>query len=483
MARMLTGDDGYRYSVAWIDCQSTGGRLGRSVLTRGDHARLDDLPDRPAALPGPGPGLRPPDAGPRAAHPAQRPAQPADRRRLQRVLVPQGAPAPGRASPTTWPASSTRSTGWRTGTASTAPRGSSSTSSWSPTAGRDGPPRSSSGSPQLSWPRFLAVLKRFGPGDPGPAVLPRAGVDPGPRPPRRPPRPRRAARRARRAGDRRRWPGLPGQGLPGLARAAFRAMYPRVDEWLAVRDRVDPDRCSCSDLGRRLGSCGPVARAPRTNGPPPARRTLPSARGQVGPRPRTPAPARGGVQGGGVQGGGVQGGGPPQGGRVQDQCAEGCGLQDGRGQGQPPQRAVPKATGRTENGTGWNMIDAIGRPQSVLVLGGSSEIAQAIVAKLVPTRCRTVVLAGREGARLTEAVDRARAAGPTSSSRCPSTPPTSPATVTFVDRGLRPLRRHRPGHRGRRRARRPGPRRVATRRSAASVITTNFAGWPRPCWR
>jgi decaprenylphospho-beta-D-erythro-pentofuranosid-2-ulose 2-reductase len=57
------------------------------------------------------------------------------------------------------------------------------------------------------------------------------------------------------------------------------------------------------------------------------------------------------------------------------------------------------------------MIDAIGRPQSVLVLGGSSEIAQAIVDKLVPGRCRTVVLAGREGPRLTEAVDRAKAAG------------------------------------------------------------------------
>jgi decaprenylphospho-beta-D-erythro-pentofuranosid-2-ulose 2-reductase len=57
------------------------------------------------------------------------------------------------------------------------------------------------------------------------------------------------------------------------------------------------------------------------------------------------------------------------------------------------------------------MIDAIGRPQSVLVLGGSSEIAQAIVDKLVPGRCRTVVLAGREGIRLTDAVDRAKAAG------------------------------------------------------------------------
>jgi len=57
------------------------------------------------------------------------------------------------------------------------------------------------------------------------------------------------------------------------------------------------------------------------------------------------------------------------------------------------------------------MIDAVGRPQSVLVLGDSSEIAQAIVARLVPARCRTVVLAGRAGARLDEAVDRAKAAG------------------------------------------------------------------------
>src|SRR5947209_15367884 len=57
------------------------------------------------------------------------------------------------------------------------------------------------------------------------------------------------------------------------------------------------------------------------------------------------------------------------------------------------------------------MIDAIGRPQSVLVLGGASEIAQAIVDRLVPGRCRTVILAGRHGVRLAAAVDRAKVAG------------------------------------------------------------------------
>lgn len=46
MARLTATDHRYRYSVAWIDLLARGTSLGRSVLTRGDHARVDALPAR-----------------------------------------------------------------------------------------------------------------------------------------------------------------------------------------------------------------------------------------------------------------------------------------------------------------------------------------------------------------------------------------------------------------------------------------------------
>ena len=41
--KMITGDHRYRYSVAWIDLVATGASLGRAVLSRGNHATLNEL--------------------------------------------------------------------------------------------------------------------------------------------------------------------------------------------------------------------------------------------------------------------------------------------------------------------------------------------------------------------------------------------------------------------------------------------------------
>lgn len=43
MARLTATDHKYRYSVAWIDLLAKGASMGRAVLTRGDHAEMDQL--------------------------------------------------------------------------------------------------------------------------------------------------------------------------------------------------------------------------------------------------------------------------------------------------------------------------------------------------------------------------------------------------------------------------------------------------------
>lgn len=57
------------------------------------------------------------------------------------------------------------------------------------------------------------------------------------------------------------------------------------------------------------------------------------------------------------------------------------------------------------------MIDAVGNPQSLLLLGGTSDIALAIAEKYLAQRPLRVVLAARPSPRLDEAAQRLRTAG------------------------------------------------------------------------
>jgi decaprenylphospho-beta-D-ribofuranose 2-oxidase len=103
-------------------------------------------------------------------------------------------------------------------------------------------------------PCTLAVLKRFGPGDPGPLSFPIAGWTLALDLPVGPAGLRPALRRlddiVAGAG-----------GRVYLAKDArlepemFSLMYPRLGEFQAVRRRVDPEGLLQSDLGRRVGIC------------------------------------------------------------------------------------------------------------------------------------------------------------------------------------------------------------------------------------
>ena len=254
MARMVSGDDGYRYSVTWIDCQSTGRNLGRSVLTRGDHARLDELPD---AL------RRSPDKA---------------RRFVPKTLVNVPiTPPSGLLNPLTVGAFNEfwfrKAPKFQVGKAHHMTgffHPLDGVGSWNRLYGKRGflqyqfvvadrhaetVRRIIEQLTELKLASFLAVLKRFGPGDPGPLSFPKPGwtlaldlpvgydqldrlldgFDE---------QVAEAGGRVYLAKDSR------------LAPVMFERMYPELDAWRAVRDRVDPEGVLQSDLGRRLGLTG-----------------------------------------------------------------------------------------------------------------------------------------------------------------------------------------------------------------------------------
>ncbi|RVU18300.1 FAD-binding oxidoreductase [Streptomyces antnestii] len=248
MARLTATDDRYRYSVAWIDLLARGTSMGRSVLTRGDHAPLDAVPPRARRAP-------------LTFRPGQLPAAPA--------FVPEGLL--GRTTVglfnELWYRKAPASRVGQIQKLSTFFHPLDGVPHWNRVYGRGGfvqyqfvvghgkeealrhiVQRIS----ERRCPSFLAVLKRFGDGDPGwlsfpvpgwtlaldiPANLPGLGsfldeLDE---------EVAAAGGRIYLAKDSRLRPEL------------LSAMYPRLDEFRALRERLDPHGVFRSDLSRRLG--------------------------------------------------------------------------------------------------------------------------------------------------------------------------------------------------------------------------------------
>ncbi|WP_017538442.1 FAD-binding oxidoreductase [Nocardiopsis halophila] len=244
---MAATDDRYHHTVCWVDLLARGAATGRGVLTRAHHARADELPPR--------------------------------MRRRPLAFAPQALFTAPKAVPSgllnTWSVRAFNTAYYakapKRGRDEIQPLGSffhplDAVRDWNRVYGPSGLVQYQFVVPfgaedtlrsivaRLSAagaPSFLAVLKRFGEGTPGPLSFPRPG-----------------------------WTlalDLPAS-LPGLAalldgfdeevleaggalylakdsRASARtvhAMYPRMEEWKRIREKVDPDRVLVSDLSRRL---------------------------------------------------------------------------------------------------------------------------------------------------------------------------------------------------------------------------------------
>jgi len=252
LALMHERDHDHRYSVAWIDLMATGRHLGRGVLTHGDHARRDELAPRQAV-------------DPLAYDPGQR------------VAVPPLVPPPGvinrlttRAFNEAWYRKAPRR---RVGQIVSIPgyfHPLDMVGAWNRLYGRSGfvqyqfvVPFGAEDTLRLiierlsagGVPSFLAVLKRFGAANPAPLSFPAPGwtlaldvpatVDD-------------------LAGLLHRFDELvlDAGGRHYLAKdghttpAAIRRGYPRLDEWRAIRDAVDPAGVWASDQSRRLQLAG-----------------------------------------------------------------------------------------------------------------------------------------------------------------------------------------------------------------------------------
>jgi len=246
---MSEGDHLHRYSVAWVDLMATGRNLGRSVLTWGDHATIDQLDLASVSTP-------------------------LEYRARQLVSVPRIIPPAGVLNRWTVGAFNEmwfrRAPRHRVDEIQTIPsyfHPLDLVGSWNRLYGRSGflqyqflvPFGAESTLRQVierisasGATSFLAVLKRFGAANPAPLSFPRPGWTLALDVP---------AASSGLAGllhgldelilgvDGRHYLAKDAQTTP----SAIRAGYVRLDEWRHTRDRLDPAGIFRSDLGRRLG--------------------------------------------------------------------------------------------------------------------------------------------------------------------------------------------------------------------------------------
>ncbi|MFB4274426.1 FAD-binding protein [Nonomuraea sp. MTCD27] len=244
---MAVTDAHHRYSVAWIDLTARGRATGRGVLTRGRHARRDELPRRARKDPlafAPGRGLRAPGWAPP--------------RLLNRLTVGAFNEAWYRKAPGLrrneiqgigaffHPLDGVR--GWN---ALYGPRGLVQYQFVVPFGAEEALREAVARLSGAGVASFLAVLKRFGPGNPAPMSFPMPGWTLALDLPAGDPRLGRllagldelvagAGGRVYLAKDSR------------LPASVLARMYPRLPEWNAARRAADPDGLLVSDLARRL---------------------------------------------------------------------------------------------------------------------------------------------------------------------------------------------------------------------------------------
>jgi decaprenylphospho-beta-D-ribofuranose 2-oxidase len=250
MEVLSAGDDDYEYTVAWVDLLPLQGCRGRSVITRGRFARVDELPAGarrdPLAF----------DPQPLVGVPPLVPSRLLNRWRIQAFNEAWFRKSPHRRRDEVQTTSRffhplDGVTDWNR---LYGPTGFLQWQCVVPFGGEDALRRVTEILERHRVPTLIGVLKRFGPANPGPLSFPLAGwtlsvdvpatID-----------------------------GLAGV-LDGLDEVVAEAggrlylakdsrmrpellatTYPRLDEWRAVRERADPEGVLQSDLGRRLGLC------------------------------------------------------------------------------------------------------------------------------------------------------------------------------------------------------------------------------------